>query len=270
MKKILLGSLVTASLLAGNLLAKDVSSYEYAAYKNTNAVKSALTQNGLKIVGEYDAMQDPNYHIIAYTCPTMKKNAAKEERGFTAVQKILVDTKDKELVLTNPEYFLHAFMQNDFNEADAQKINTKLTSAFGTLTGSKEALDDDDIASYHFMFGMPYYEDMIEVAKGDNLAQKLQKNAADKIVFKVQAGDATLYGIAMPTENGEKYYVSEIKGEKHAAFLPYMLLIEGNVAKILHPKYYLAISYPKLSMGEFMSIQATPGDIEEYMAGLFQ
>jgi hypothetical protein len=49
-----------------------------------------------------------------------------------------------------------------------------------------------------------------------------------------------------------------------------MVLIEENEAKIMHPKYYLAVSYPKLSMGQFMTISSAPDDIEEYFKGLFQ
>jgi len=270
MKKILLSVIVAVSLTTFDLMAKEISSYESATFKNISEVKSALDRNGLTVVGEYDTMQNPNYHVIAYTCPTMLKNASKENRAFAAVQKVLINTKNKELVLTNPEYFLHAFMQNDFQESDAQKINKKLSSAFGELKGSKDSLDQDDIAQYHFMMGMPYYEDMIKVAKGENLAQKLERNAAKNIIFKIQTGDAILYGIAMPTEKGEKYYIPEIEGQRNTAFLPYMLMIEEDEAKILHPKYYLAIAYPNLSMGNFMSISATPGDIEEYMAGLFK
>ncbi len=269
MKKILLNSLATI-LLGANLIADNVSSYEYASFKSVDSVKSALRDNGLKVIGEYDAMGDPSYHVIAYTCPTLTSDASKEGRAFAAVQKVLVNSNDNELLFTNPEYFLHAFMQDDFKEEHAKKINTKLANAFGVLKGSQDGLDDDDIAKYHFMMGMPYYEDMIEVAKGDDLIQKLEKNAADNIAFKIQAGKATLYGITMPTKKGEKYYISKIKGQRYTAFLPYMVIIEGNKAKILHPKYYLAISYPDLSMGNFMSISGTPGDIEEYMAGLFK
>ncbi|MEN4046531.1 hypothetical protein [Sulfurimonas sp. NWX367] len=269
MKKTVVTGLVTM-IIGANLFAEKVSTYEYAAFQNANDVKTALTKNGLQVVGEYDAMQDPNYHVIAYTCPTLTKDASKKDRAFAGVQKVLVNTKDNELVLTNPQYFLHAFMQDDFQKAHAKKVNTKLANAFGTLKNSEDALDDDDIAGYHFMMAMPYYEDMIEVAKGEKLKEKLEKNAAKNIVFTLETGSATLYGIAMPTKKGEKYYVSEIKGEKHSAFLPYMVMVEGDTAKILHPKYYLAIAYPNLSMGEFMSISGTPGDIEEYFSSLFQ
>jgi len=37
----------------------------------------------------------------------------------------------------------------------------------------------------------------------------------------------------------------------------------------MHPKYYLAVSLPKLSMGEFMTISDAPGNIEDFFKGLF-
>jgi hypothetical protein len=269
MKKILMGTFISG-FLAATCIAEVVSSYEYANFKSSADVKSALKKQGMEVVGEYDAMNNPNYHIIAYTCPTLKKDASQQNRGFAAVEKIMLDKTQNRLVMTNPEYFLHAFMQDDYKEAHGKKVNEKLQDAFGTLKGSKDGLDADEIAEYHFMMGMPYYEDMIEVAEGENLKQKLETNAKNNIVFKIESENATLYGVAMPTQNGEAYYVSEINGQKHAAFLPYMVLIEDHKAKILHPKYYLAIAYPNLSMGDFMSISGTPADIEEYIAGMFQ
>ncbi len=266
MKKILLGLLALLSSVFG----ADISTYEYATYQDTPSTKNALATNGFTIVGEYDAMQDPNYHVIVYTCPTLKKGASTKDRGFAGVQKVLVDTTNNTLVLTNPEYFLSAYLQDDFNADNAKRINSKLTKTFGELKGSEDTLEDDDIAGYHFMMGMPYYEDMIEVAQGDDLLAKLQKNAGDNVVFTLQVGDATVVGVAMPTENGEKSYISAIKGEKHTAFLPYMVLIQGDEAKIMHPKYALAIAYPKLSMGDFMGISGTPGDIEDYFTSLFK
>ncbi|WP_457743839.1 hypothetical protein [Sulfurimonas sp.] len=267
MKKLLLSG-VLATLLTSSLMAKDISTYEYANLQSSDAVKTALTNKGFTVVGEYDAMGNPNYHIVAYTNDSLEDSASKENRGFAAVQKVLVDKTDKKLVFTNPEYFLHAFLQDDFKEADAQKINKALSAAFGTLSGSKDALEDDDIAGFHFMMGMPYYEDMIEIAEGSDLLQKLKKNAGKNIVFELKLKNSTLVGVAMPTADGEKSYVTAIEGQEHSAFLPYMILIEGNKAKIMHPKYYLAISYPELSMGQFMTISSTPGDIEDYMTAL--
>jgi len=274
MKKLLLSGAL-AALLSSSLMAKDVSTYEYAAFKNSNAVKSALTTQGFQVVGEYDAMSNPDYHVIAYTNAAMQTDASKDDdNSFAAVEKVLVDKKDNTLVFTNPEYFMRAFIEDDYSDATAKSINSALSTAFGRLTGSTDGLDEDDIKGYHFMMGMPYYEDMIEVAKGKDLVKKLKTNAGDNIVFEIKLKEGTLFGVAMPTPKGEKSYVTEIKGQKSAAFLPYMVFVETkndkDEAKIMHPKYYLALSYPKLSMGQFMSISSTPGDIEEYFEGLFK
>ena len=264
MKKIIAGLL----LVSISLLAKDVSTYLTGEFQSTDAVKSALSSNGFKIVGEYDAMGDANYHVVAYTCPGLSKLASKETRGFAAVQKVLIDKKDKTIVATNPEYFMEAFLQGDNDTKISAKVASKLTTALGELKGGELKLEDDDIEGYHFMMGMPYYEDMIEIAEGKDLASKLEKNAKGNIVYKLTVGDAKLYGVAMPTENGEKSYVNAIEAQKHLAFLPYMVLIEDNKAKILHGKFYLAVSNPNLSMGDFMGISSTPDDIEDYMTNL--
>lgn len=269
MNKIFINALV-AALVTTSLMAEDISSYLYANYKDSDSVRSSLQSNGFEVVGEYDAMSNPDYHVIAYTNEALKSKASLENRGFGAVLKVLISKKDNQLILSNPEYFLQAFLQDDFDKDSAMTIKNTLSLAFGQLEGSKDALEDDDIAGFHFMAMMPYYEDMIEVADGKNLLSKLEKNAGSNIVFKVALENSTLVGVSMPTDNGEKTYVEAIKGEKNTAFLPYMVLIEDGEAKIMHAKYYLAVSYPQLTMGEFMDISDAPGNIEDYMEGLFK
>lgn len=261
MKKLIL-SLLLASV---SVLAEDISSYLYGEYKSASDVKSGLSANGFEIIGEYDAMDDTQYHVVVYTDSAIKKLASKESRGFAGVQKVLIDSKEKKLVFTNPDYFMAAFLQDDNNPELSKKITAKLAAKFGTLSPSTCKLEDDDISGYHFMMGMPYYEDMIEIASGEGLDNLLETNAKENIVFKLKLDNATLYGVAMTSEDGEKSYIPAIEANKHAAFLPYMVLIEDNKAKILHGKFYLAISNPDLSMGDFMNISSAPGDIEDYM-----
>lgn len=266
-KKLLISILLTI-VTTTTVMAEDVSAYLYGTLKDTPSVKSALKANGFEVVGEYNAMGDPNYHLIAFTNPALKTNASKEMRGFAAVMKVVISKNDNQLIFTNPEYFLSAFLQDDFDKSAATKIKNSLVSAFGTLVGSKDALEDDDIAGYHFMTMQPYYEDMEEIAQGVGLGATLERNAGNNIVFKVVLNKATLYGVAMPTAKGEKSYIETIKGQKNVAFLPYMVLIEDDKAIIMHPKFYLAVSYPTLSMGEFMDISDTPDDIEDYLTEL--
>ena len=43
--------------------------------------------------------------------------------------------------------------------------------------------------------------------------------------------------------------------------LPYCISVENSKATALDAKYYLALSYPLLSMNKFMSIATIPGAI---------
>ena len=263
MKKLLL----TVFLLPISLLASEISTYLKANYIKAPALETALKAEGFEVLGAYDAMGDSKHHIIVITNADLKKAASEEKRGFAGVLKVLVDAEKNTLVVTNPEYFMHAFLQDDYKEDKAKSITSSLSKAMGSFTNSKLSLDDDDLEGYHYMFGMPYYEDMVEVAEGEHLAQKLEKNAGANLVFKLDLGKSVVYGIAMPIE---KEYIAAIEAQDHAAFLPYMVMIEDGEAKILHGKYYLAISNPGLSMGAFMKISSTPGEIEDFMTALFK
>jgi len=265
MKKIIL----ILTILASSIFASNISTYLTSNIQDENSVKASLKKVGFDIVGEYDAMGDSNYHVIAFTFSKLKEIASKENKGFASVLKVLINKKDSKLVFTNPSYYLKAMLQDDFNSPLVNQIKNRLKGGFALANG-KYSLDEDDLAGYHFMFAMPYYDDMLEVASGDDLENKLLKNAKDNIVFKIKLNNSTLYGVNMSVKNGEKDYMQTLKQEQSAAFLPYTVLIQGNKAKILHPKYYLALSLPKLTMGEFMTIMDTPTHIEDYFKSLFQ
>ena len=266
MKKIFLGFL----LIVGSLMANDISAYLYGKFQNADEVKKTLSSNGLETIGEYDAMGDSNYHILVYTSKELKMMASKKDRGFAGVQKVLIDKKDNLLVFTNPNYFIRAFMQKDLDGLMLAITKNRLNNIYKDLKGSPQKVHKDKLSGYHFMFGMPYYEDMITVAKGKDLAVTLEKNAKGKIVFKLPLKNSILYGVYMDTKDGEKSYITKLKQQKHSAFLPYMVLIEDNKAKILNPKYYLAISLPDVSLGQFMTISSTPGHIEDFFKSLFK
>ena len=59
-------------------------------------------------------------------------------------------------------------------------------------------------------------------------------------------------------------------GENNALVLPYTLLIEEGKAYALDPKFYLAISYPLLTLEEFMKISSVPSAIERKLKKSFK
>ncbi len=105
------------------------------------------------------------------------------------------------------------------------------------------------------MVAMPYYKDMLELKAGDALNVKEKKK-----LFEIKlANGSTLVGVKM--SKGSENFIDKI-GTDNAILLPYTILIENGKAYALHAKYYLAISYPLLSMGEFMKISSIPDTIE--------
>jgi len=263
--------LLVLFILSVSLYANNISTYLYSYYLPINFVDNKLKHNGFDVIGSYHPMQNDKYTVLVITSNELKDLASKDGREFAGVLKVLIDDENKRIVVSNPEYFLRAFLQDDFNKQNADKITQSLKRIFPNIKNSKYSLDENDISEYHFMFAMPYYEDKIEVASGNNLNNKIITNASKNIVFSLKLNNnATLYGVSMNGSLGEEYYLNAIEQKKHSVLLPYMVLVKNNKAYILHPKYYLAVSLPALSMGEFMTISDIPGEIEDYFKSLFQ
>ncbi|MBU0631281.1 hypothetical protein KKA17_01415 [bacterium] len=143
---------------------KDASAYLRGVYIDVTTAKSKLQAAGYTIVGEYEVLKSGT--TILFTDDALKAEGAKKERGFAALERLYVDNVNKQITMTNPVYFGKAYMQDDYNHAVFYKELQTLASTFGELQASVDKLEFDDLAGYHFMMGMPYYEDMLEVGKG--------------------------------------------------------------------------------------------------------
>ncbi len=258
MKNILLSLLVMLGASASTVSAEDVSAYLIGEHVDTKTARKKLKSIGYKILATYDSVKDGQ--TIVFTNETLKTLAAKEKRAHAAVLRLFVDNQEKMISITNPVYFGRAFMQDDYNKNIFNAELEKISGAFPDLVDSKDKLDDDDIAGFHFMMGMPYYEDEDTLAKGSNadLLAKINSNA-DNVIFELKLSDnSTLIGYKLGNET--KGFVSKI-GRANGAVLPYCISVEDDKATALAAKYYLAISYPQLSMGQFMEISDVPGAI---------
>jgi hypothetical protein len=214
-----------------SLQAGGVPAYYSAPYQAVDATKAKLGKAGFTVLNTYSPAKKNYLHVITFTNAKLKSMASKPKRGFAAVQKVLVNTKDKTVLTTNPTYWLKAFLQKDFTGGDAA-IKASLTKALGKLTPTVDTLSAGKLSGYHFMVGMPYYQDMLTLKKG----AKSVKNPLYTIKL---ANGSTLYGTKM--SKGSESFISVI-GEDKALVLPYTILIEDGTALALHPKYYLAIS----------------------------
>ena len=107
---------------------------------------------------------------------------------------------------------------------------------------------------------------MVTVAEGKELLKKLEGKKA--VVFKeTLANGAVLVGINFSPKIQN---FPTLIGTKNAALLPYPVVIEGDKATILDPRYYISVMYPLLQMSQFMKIAAIPDAIIKESKNLFQ
>jgi len=263
MKKVI--GLVYAFMMligASSLVASDISAYLTGSYINAKSAEAKLKEAGFEVIANYESVK--NGSTIVFTNSALKAEASKKGRGHAAVMRLFVDDKEKKISFTNPVYFGRAFMQDDYNDKVFSGVKKSITDTFADLMPSIDRLEDDDLSGYHFMMGMPYYEDPDELAEGsqsDLISKAKSYKKGKNLVFELKLSDkSTLLGYELGKKT--KKFVKKI-GRANAAVLPYCILIEDGKATSLAAKYYLAVSYPLLTMGEFMTISTVPGAIEK-------
>ncbi|MEA1954609.1 MAG: hypothetical protein U9O24_09485 [Campylobacterota bacterium] len=234
-----------------------IAAYLRGKFMDVKTAKATLKKAGFDIVAVTPVNKKGDLISIVFTDSNIEKMASKPNRGFAASLRLLVNIKDKHISITNPLYMAKAFMQKTFDEKIAKTTLVKITSTFTGLLNSKDTLKFQLLPKYQFMNGMPHYEDMTVVARGNNLLEKIKNNKKVLFIQKLENG-STLIGVKLGKRTQK--FTARI-GTNNAGLLPYPLLIENGEAKILEPKYYISIMYPLLKMSEFMTIATVPGAI---------
>ena len=253
-------------------------------------VVTALNGNGIEIVGEYMPAIDQNRWIIVFSSNELigaVKNIGGIS-GFASTLRIGITKEQGKTVVsyTQPRYWGNAYFQKNFDKVSTQyqTLSTKLERAFsevgvykGTEFGSEDGISAEELRKYHYMFGMPYFDDTIELADFDSynaaiqhIDSKIKSGVSNlKEVYKISipGKELTLYGFALSGSDGEENFlpIIDIGEPKHTAFLPYEMLVIGNEVHMLHGRFRIALSFPDLTMGTFTKIMSTPGDIEDLL-----
>lgn len=260
-----------------------------------SALKSSLEAAGFTVVGEYMPANDASRWIMIVSHPALD-NAVKSVGGLTGFAATLRAAITKEdnvinITYTNPAYWGNAYFRDDFGKvaSDYDIITAAFKQAVdgvgtakGTPFGSEKGIEADDLHDYHYMFGMPYFDETKELGDFDNHAEAIAKiekslkwgKAGVKLVYKhdVPGTTLTLYGFALSGAKGEETFLPkiDITSPKHTAFLPYELLVKDNEVHMLHGRFRIAIAFPDLTMGTFTKIMSTPGDIEDLLKQLVE
>jgi hypothetical protein len=253
------------------------------------SLRHGLGMAEMKILGEYAPAGDEDRWVFVVNNEQMI-DAVKESGGLTAfaaaVRVALTSENGRiQVSYTNPEYLAAAYFQKQYDTVAPNYLDVAKTleyamtfvgPAIGTQFGMEKGLDPKGLAKYHYMFGMEYFQDVVELTEFSSydvakavIRSKLAKGGDTNLVYSVEIPGqrATLYGIALSGETGEEHFlpIIDIGKPKHTAFLPYEILLLDNKAVMMHGRYRIALSFPDLTMTTFGKIMSTPGDIEDLM-----
>ncbi len=245
-----------------------IAAYLQGSFIPTDEAVSKLEGAGFTLLATYKIDKKGTLSSLVFTDQNISSAAAKEKRGFAGSLRMLVDEPNKQISISNPLYVMKAFMQDEYDEALALATLKRLKETFEGLKDSEDVVKFIRLPRYKFMNSMPVYEDMIEVASGTNDALLAKARKSKKIVFEqTLSNGSTVLGVQLSTRTNK--FVKKI-GYQNSELLPYPVLIEKGQAKILAPKYYIAVMYPLLSMSEFMTIATIPGAISKDCDRIFR
>lgn len=253
-------------------------------------VKSALEANGFEILGEYQPAKDNNRWMIAVSSDDLKSAVRKVGglTGFAAALRVAITREGGETIIsyTTPAYWGNAYFRKDFSKVSsnyntvAANLKTALSSlgsSGGIAFGSEDGHSVSNLQKYHYMFGMPYFDDNQKLGEFANYAAAVTKVDANlakgitnlKKVYSVELKDKNikLYGIGLSGADGEEDFLPtiDISQPKHTASLPYEMLILDNKVYMLHGRFRIALSFPDLTMGTFTKIMSTPKNIRKLL-----
>ncbi len=262
------------SAWAGDLKPFVLSTLKPASVEEgVTAAKKALTGAGFAVVGEY--APKGGVHIIVVTSDALKKLAGMSDNGgFGAAERVAVVKRGGgvEVSYTNPEYWWNAYRM----KGDIKPVQAAMEKALGRAQdfGAEPGFSADELRDYHYKFMMPYFTDVDELEEYDSHQQGIEvieKNLAKRVdgagkVYRIDipGTQMVVWGVSFSqSAASDKFVLDSIDktAHSHAAHLPYEILLNGKQAVALNGKFRIALSWPRLSMGDFMNIMRTPDDI---------
>ncbi len=249
--------------------------------------KTMVTDAGYQVIGEYHPENKGSLYVVCFTNNKLKNLSLRfADRGaLGAVLRMGFVEKDGKTTVSivNPYYMFYAYwgtqMGNNENEVDAMAEDIlRLFRNDGVLSAFGGTLEKEDLPEYHYKIMMPYFDDPDELEDFNSFDEGLaviRKNLNAKKgntlkVYEMVIPDkkVAVFGVGLlDKETGEANFLPII-GEDHIAAMPYEIILQGKEATSLAGKYRFALYWPELSMGEFMKIMSTPGDVEDTMEGL--
>lgn len=245
-----------------------VTAYLHTEYMTPKSVEETLQKAGFEVLESYKQDKKGLVTSIVFTNKEISTMASKKDRGFAGTLRVTVDKHNKLTSITNPIYVMAAFLQDAYNQELANTTLKTLRENFAGLKNSTEMIKFRVLERFQFMEGMPRYKDMIVITEASNETLYEKAKKSKKVLYEQKLSNGS---IILGVELGKRTnkFTKKI-GYQNAGLLPYPVLIEDGKAKILDPKYYIAVMYPMLKMSQFMTISTVPGAINKDIDRIFR
>jgi hypothetical protein len=239
-------------------------------------LKARLAAAGFEVAGSYQPY--PGAVVLAVTSAALKEAAARTEfGGYAAAQRVTVTQVGDEVQVayTSPAYMAAAYRL----ESDLAGVSSALAAALGRLEeyGPDEGKTAKELRSYHYMMGMPRFDEPLRFGKYASHAAavaaveaglKAHRGGTSKVYrIDLPGGKQTVFGVALTRGcSGDELIMKEIdfKPLRSTGHLPYELLVVGDEVVALHAKFRIAMNFTDLEMmgsHSFMNIRCAPGAI---------
>jgi uncharacterized protein (DUF302 family) len=278
---------ITSTLVSAQEIPAYLKSSESFSDFNSavETLEKRISESNFNLLGKYNPEANTQQMVIVFTSDEIVEFSNQfEDRGALAAPlRIAVQNIDGSIVvsMSNPEYVFNAYWGKNANSSELAKMTdlskNVLTKVLGeNLVGFGGQQTAEELAKYHYKIMMPYFTDPDELKSfhsfemGVKTIEDNLKNSGDlKLVYKlkVPSKDIVVYGIGLHNEDGETKFLGKI-GKENLAAMPYEIILQGKEATALPGKYRLALFWPELTMGQFMKIVSTPGDIKDALESL--
>jgi hypothetical protein len=239
--------------------------------------RTKLAAAGFVVAGAY-APYDGAY-VLAVTSPELRAAAAQSRfGGYAAAQRVTVTKVGDEVQVayTNPLYMGAAYRMT----ADLAAVASKLEAALGRVEeyGPRDGKTAKQLARYHYMIGMPYFDEPVKLAtfaSQPDAVAAIEAGLATgrggvQKVYRVDLPDAdeSVFGVGLVEGcSGDRFIMKEVdfKPVRSTGHLPYEVLASKGEVYALHAKFRIAVNFPDLSMmgsNSFMGIRCAPDAIE--------
>jgi hypothetical protein len=240
-------------------------------------VKQKLAAAGFEVVGSYTPYDGAV--VLAVSSADLRAAAAANRfGGYLAAQRVSVTKAGGEVQVayTNPVYMGAAYRL----KSDLAPVAERLAAALGRVEeyGPGDGRTAKDLRGYHYMLGMPYFDEPWRLGVFSSQAEAVAAVEAGlaggkggtRKVYRVDlpGGDETVFGVALSEGCGGDGNVMreiDVKPLRSTGHLPYELLVSKGEVLALHAKFRIAVNFPDLAMmgsHSFMNIRCAPDSIE--------